>query len=96
MVEYLDKYQSFIKIKGVGSNDIVSYSVESYVSYMNSVSTHLDISVGPKNLSTEHDITSLSGCLSKSGKVSEKTIKNYRSAMRQYVRMVNEFGLAAS
>jgi len=96
MIEYLNKYEDYIKRNGVGSNDKVSDSVKSYISYLKSVSRHLGISINPKTLSTDQDIMVLSECLAKTGKVSEKTIKNYSSAMNHYIRMVNELELAIS
>ncbi len=96
MIGCLNKYEGYIKKKGVGSNDIVSDSIRSYTSYLNSVSKHLGISINPKALSTEHDVMIFAERLSKTGKVSEKTIKNYKSAMNRYVQMVNDLGLASS
>ena len=91
MIKYQIKYQSYIKAQGVGSNDRVADSIKSYISYLNSVSKYLNITIGPKTLSSEIDIVNLSNRLK--GKVSEKTIKNYGSAMRQYVSMVGSLDL---
>jgi len=91
MIKYEIKYRSYIKARGVGSNDRVGDSIKSYISYLNSVSRHLNITVGPKTLSSERDIANLSNKLKR--KVSDKSIKNYGSAMRQYVSMVNSLGL---
>ena len=90
MIKYEIKYKSYIKAKGVGSNDRVADSIKSYLSYLRSVSKHLNISITPKTLSSEIDIVNLSNKLK--GKVSDKTIKNYGSAMRQYVSMVKSLG----
>jgi hypothetical protein len=91
MIKYQIKYKNYIKIKGVGSNDRVADSIKSYISYLDSVSRHLRITIGPKTLSSEIDIVNLS--IKLKGKVSDKTIKNYGSAMRQYVSMVKSLGL---
>ena len=88
MIQYQNRFEAFIKANGVGSNDRVADSVKSYISYLNSVQKHLDISIGPKNLSTEVDIVNISENLKKKTSLSPKTIKNYGSAMRQYVAMV--------
>ena len=86
MIEHQIKYRSYIKLKGVGSNDKVADSIKSYISYLNSVSKYLNITITPKTLRTETDIEEISKKLK--GKVSEKTIKNYGSAMKQYISMV--------
>ena len=91
MIKYEIKYQSYIRAKGVGSNDRVGDSIKSYISYLNSVSRHLNITISPETLSSEIDIVNLSNKLKR--KVSDKSIKNYGSAMRQYVSMVKSFGL---
>ena len=92
MVEHKLKYQSFIKSKGVGANDKVADSVKSYVSYLESVSRHLNITISPRTLSSEIDIENISKKL-KRKKVAEKSIKNYGSAMRQYINLVKSRGL---
>ena len=92
MVEHILKYQSFIKSKGVGANDKVADSVKSYVSYLESVSRHLNITISPRTLSSEIDIENISKKL-KRKKIAEKSIKNYSSAMRQYINMVKSHGL---
>ena len=94
MIEYQEKYKQFIIGKGVGSNDKVANSVKSYISYLNSVSKYLAIKISPQTLRTTNDIKSLSDQLT--GLVSQKTIKNYGSAMKQYVSMVRELGLPIS
>ena len=91
MIEHQFKYQTYIKTEGVGSNDKVADSIKSYISYLTSVSRHLNITISPKTLSSEIDIVNISNKLK--GKVSDKTIKNYGSAMRQYVSMVKSLGL---
>jgi len=91
MIEYQNKYEEFIIENGVGANDVVADSVKSYISYLNSVSNHLEITVSPLTLSSENDIQNLAAQLE--GKVSAKTIKNYRSAMAQYINMISALNL---
>ena len=91
MVKFLHEYEYFIEKKGVGSNDKVASSIKSYSSYLNSVSNYLNITVGPDTLRTIFDIISLSSKLK--GKVSDKTIRNYGSAMKRYIQMVAEMKL---
>lgn len=89
MIHHQEKYQDYIKENGIGSNDKTADSVKSYLSYLNSVSKYLDIDITLKTLGCEDDVCSLCEQLKQLGKVSDKTISNYGSAMRQYVNMVN-------
>lgn len=91
MILHQERYEEYIRAKGVGQNDKVADSVKSYVSYLNSVSRHLDIEVTPSSLGTTENIQNV--CLKLAGKVSKKTINNYRSAMNQYVAMVERYSL---
>lgn len=88
MIQYQDKYVAYIKANGVGSNDKVADSCKSYISYLNSVQKHLGISISASTLSREVDIVNISEKLKKQTTLSDKTIKNYGSAMKQYVSLV--------
>lgn len=88
MIKYQEKYVAYIKENGVGSNDKVADSCKSYISYLNSVQKHLGISISASTLSTEVDIVNISEKLKKQTTLSDKTIKNYGSAMKQYVSLV--------
>jgi len=96
MIQHQSKYEIYIKECGVGDNDVVADSCKTYISYLNSVSKHLNISVSPDTLSHETDVISLSERLTALGKVSPKTIKNYGAAMKMYVKMVSSLGLKNS
>ena len=91
MIKYEDEYKIFIIENGVGKNDKIADSVKSYISYLNSVCKHLNIIIEPNNLRTQHDITKIA--LKLNGIVSNKTIKNYESAMKQYINMIGELKL---
>lgn len=91
MILHQEKFEEYIRAEGVGQNDRVADSVKSYVSYLNSVARHLNIEVSPSSLRTSENIQNI--CLKLAGKVSEKTINNYKSAMKQYVAMVARYGL---
>ncbi len=86
MIHYETKYLDFISRQGVGAKDIVASSPASYVSYLNSVSKLLDSDITPAILRTEGDVRGIARRIA--GKRSENTIRNYCSAMRQYVAMV--------
>ena len=85
------KYEKYIKEHGVGSNDRVADSVASYISYLKSVERYLNIEISPNTLKCENDLDLITSKLS--GKVSENTIRNYVSAMRHYISMVEQRGL---
>ena len=83
MIKYQTEFEGYIKEKGAAD------MLKSYIASLNSVSKYLGISINAKILSSESDIDELSERLSQLGKVSPKNIKHYRSAMQQYVNMVN-------
>ena len=91
MIQHESLYYKFIQEQGVGSNDIVASSPDSYVSYLRSVSKLINADIGPSSLRSELDIINIENILK--GKRAPKTIKNYCSAMRQYVNFVKMNGL---
>lgn len=91
MILHEQRYLDFIKSKGVGANDVVSSSPQSYVSYLKSVSSILECDITPDIVSAEEDVQRIA--LQLKGLRSEKTIKNYCSALNQYVVMVKELNL---
>ncbi len=86
MIRYKSQYYAWIEARGVGSNDLVASSLDSYISYLNSVSELIGDDISPSVLSTEQDLESI--VLRIAGRRSPKTINNYKSAMRQYIAMV--------
>jgi hypothetical protein len=88
MIKYEQEYIDYIVANGVGKNDHVASSPKSYISYLNSISEDIGDDISPMLLSDEADIVTISESLV--GKKAIKTIKNYRSAMRLYVKMVQE------
>ena len=91
MIQNERRYLEFIRQRGVGTNDQVSSSPDSYVSYLNSVSRILRIDITPDLLHHEGDVTRIMNEIR--GEQADGTIRNYGSAMRQYVAMVIEHGL---
>ncbi|OCH14720.1 hypothetical protein A6E05_03270 [Aliivibrio sp. 1S165] len=93
-MEYEEEYKLYLKERSnVGSKDVVASSISSYVSYLRAVEEHLDIQINPSSLSSTSHEHGFVRELTKQNVVSNKTIANYRSAMRQYMNMVGEFGL---
>lgn len=91
MIKNEREYLEFIQSKGVGSNDRVASSPASYISYLNSVSEILGTDITPSRLRSEADISFIIKEIE--GERSPKTIRNYRTAMRQYIGFVTELGL---
>jgi len=81
------KYIDWITKNGVGKNDIVASSALSYISNLNSVSKIINQDISEFTLNSESSIDVIVNNIQ--GKRSQKTINNYKSAMRQYVRMVS-------
>lgn len=91
MIQHENLYLEFITERGVGSNDHVASSPASYISYLRSVSNLIGSDINTAILRSETDISNITRRLE--GKRSPKTIRNYRSAMRQYVAFVEANGL---
>lgn len=87
MISHEPLYYELIQQQGVGLNDQIASSPKSYVSYLNSVSELLGQDISPAILSTEEDVLAIARKLE--GRRAKATIRNYKSAMRQYVAMVN-------
>lgn len=89
MIKYHAEFEAYIKANAAGPDEKVVASVKSAMASLNSVSKYLGISINAKILSSKDDMDELSDQLTRTGKVSAKNIKHYRSAMQQYVNMVN-------
>ena len=87
MIVYQSQYYAWIEARGVGSNDRVASSPDSYISYLNTVSKLIGKDISPSILSTGQDIERIAQSIE--GEKAPKTINNNKSAMRQYVAMVN-------
>ena len=92
MIEYQDQYLEFIRMRGVGKNDLVADSCKSYKSYLHSVSKLIGENISPDILKSEADIINIERELN--GRRASRTIANYRSAMRQYIAFVESESLA--
>jgi hypothetical protein len=86
MIVHEAAYYHWIQQRGVGVNDRVASSPKSYVSYLNSVSKLVGSDISPSLLSSEEDVLRIARFLD--GKRADATVRNYKSAMRQYVAMV--------
>ncbi len=86
MIKNERKYLDWIEKNGVGKNDYVASSTKSYISYLNTVSKLIGEDISEKNIYDEGCIIEIAKKLN--GLRSEKSISNYKSALRQYVAMV--------
>ncbi|WP_298366452.1 hypothetical protein [uncultured Lutibacter sp.] len=86
MIKNDRKYLEWIRKDGVGSNDRIASSTKSYISYLNTVSKLIGEDISEKNLFNENCVEIISERLK--GLRSDKSISNYKSALRQYVRMI--------
>jgi len=87
MIKNERKYLEWIKKNGVGSNDRIASSTKSYISYLNTVSKLIGEDISEKNIFNENCVEMISERLK--GLRSDKSISNYKSALRQYASMVN-------
>lgn len=93
LIEHEARYLAFIQEQGVGDNDQVASSPRSYLSYLRSVALLLGVPISPELLHCEEDVENIASRLQ--GTRAKNTINNYKSAMRQYVAMVQQDGLFA-
>ena len=90
MIQHAERYLDYIQRRGVGAHDRVASSPASSISYLNSVSQLLGADVSPDVLHSEEDVQRVVAKLR--GARKPATIRNYASAMRQYVAMVCDVG----
>ena len=88
MIHYEKDYYKYIEAMGVGENDVVASSPDSYISYLNSVSKIIDSDITPGILKSEKDVLTIASQLY--GQRADNTVRNYCSAMRQYVNFANK------
>ena len=79
------QYRQWIVDRGVGQNDRVASSPDSYISYLNSVSESIGEDISPSLLSSEADVDKIANRITDKA---SNTIQNYKTAMRRYVEMV--------
>jgi hypothetical protein len=85
MIVNESQYRQWIIEHGVGQNDRVASSPDSYISYLNSVSKSLGEDISPSLLSSETDVDAIAARIT--GKA-VGTVQNYKTAMHHYVQMV--------
>ncbi len=86
MIRFQRQYYEWIESQGVGSNDLVASSPDSYISYLKTVSKLIGRDISPDTLASETDVEAIAQSIK--GRRAPKTIGNFKSAMRQYVAMV--------
>lgn len=86
MIHYESEYLGWLHRRGVGENDRVASSPDSYLSYLRSVSELIGADISPSLLACETDVLAVAQQLN--GRRADATIRNYKAAMRQYMSMV--------
>jgi len=86
MIVHESAYKHWLQRSGVGKKDQVADSRASYVSYLRSVSNILGEDVSPATISSHEALERIFRRLT--GARSPNTLRNYRSALRQYLAMV--------
>lgn len=86
MIKNEQKYLDWIERNGVGKNDSIASSTKSYISYLNTVSKLISEDISEINLYNENCVIEIAKKIK--GLRSEKSISNYKSALRQYAEMV--------
>lgn len=81
-----EDYLKFLQQQGVGDNDKIASSLDSYLSYLHSVSKLLGQTITPELLQSEEDIARINSLLD--GLRPSSTASNHTTAMRRYVEMV--------
>jgi hypothetical protein len=85
MIKHESSYRRWLQQQGVGARDNVASSPASYVSYLNSTSKLIGKPISTEILSSEADVERIARQIA--GMRAPNTLRNYKSAMRQYVAM---------
>lgn len=94
MIYFKKEYYNYIISKGVGNNDKVASSPDSYMSYLESVSELTANAISPNILNSYSDVDNIAASLY--GKRAKATIDNYKTAMRHYVDMIKGMQMQTS
>ncbi len=88
MIKYKNEYKDFIVQEGVGKNDKVASSPNSYISYLNCVSELLNLDISPDLVQNEGAIDEIFQKLDKQR--AKHTLSNYKTALNQYLKFCLE------
>lgn len=88
MIRYENEYKAFIRQQGVGKNDIVASSQDSYIGYLRVVSRLLGQDISPTLIQNKNVIDEIIQSLE--GLREKKTLSNYKTALNQYLRFCQE------
>lgn len=85
-ISHLELFKKYLAEQSVGELDQVASSINSYVSYLNSIANRLSIKISPSTLG---DMDKLNHVFNRLGElnVKRKTLGNLRVAARHYVQM---------
>ena len=89
MIMYENEYRMYIAERGVGKNDEVASSINSYISYLNGLSRLLGQNITP-DVAKNHD--DVNGIIRKlKGLKADSTLSHYKTAMNHYVDLIAQF-----
>lgn len=83
---HLELFKKYLAEQKVGENDEVASSINSYVSYLNSIANRLSIKISPSTLGDMDQLKDVFTRLSELN-LKSKTLGNLRVAARHYVQM---------
>ncbi len=88
MIKYENEYKNFIIQQGVGKNDIVASSPDSYISYLQSVSRLLDQDISPMLIQNKDVIDKIIQGLN--GLKAKSTLLKYKVALNKYLKFCTQ------
>lgn len=85
-ISHIELFKEYLASKRVGEKDQVASSIDSYVSYINSIANLLSIKISPSTLGDMHQFEDVFRRLTEL-KLKRTTLSNLRVAARHYVAM---------
>ncbi len=86
MIMYKNEYRVYIAEQGVGKNDEVASSIDSYISYLNGLSRLLGQDITPNTAKNYDDINEMITELN--GLKADSTLSKYKTAMKHYIDFI--------
>ena len=88
MIKYENEYRAYIAKQGVGRNDKVASSIDSYISYLNGLSSLIEQDINPNTVNDYDDINDMIRRLA--GLKADSTLSKYKTAINHYVAFVEQ------
>jgi len=91
MIMYENEYRVYIAERGVGRNDKVASSINSYVSYLNGLSKLIGQDITPDIATNLDDISEMIAKLN--GLKADSTLGKYKTAINHYMSFIKQRNL---